>query len=159
MTKYEMLLREAEQLNLIVNDEVDLGYQVKGLYVEKKNCNLILLSKKIESSNLKRCVLAEELGHYHTSQGNILDQSKVNNRKQEKRARAWAYESLVSFNILIEAYQNRVNTRYDLAEYIGVTELFLEDAIKYYNQKHGSFVKIDRFTIFFDPLGVMENFE
>lgn len=159
MNKYEILLKETEGLNLIIDDEADLTHKLKGLYVEKNEGCIVLLNKKLESSNLKRCILAEELGHYYTSQGNILDQSKVANRKQEKRARAWAYEKLVSIDNLIKAYQARITTRYDLAEYIGVTELFLEDAIKYYNQKYGKFIKVDRFTVYFDPLGIMESFD
>ena len=38
----------------------------------------------------KSCVLAEELGHYYTTVGDILDQSDDGNRKQERRARLWA---------------------------------------------------------------------
>ena len=40
----------------------------------------------------KACVLAEELGHHYTTVGNILDQSDVGNRKQELKARLWAYD-------------------------------------------------------------------
>ena len=37
----------------------------------------------------KASVLAEELGHYYTTVGNILDQEDAGNRKQEHKARTW----------------------------------------------------------------------
>lgn len=39
--------------------------------------NKIAIRKNIETQKEKSCVLAEELGHYYTSSGDILDQSKV----------------------------------------------------------------------------------
>lgn len=56
---------------------------LKGLYYN----GTIGIDKNIETDKEKACVLAEELGHYHTSSGNILDQGDVFNRKQELRAR------------------------------------------------------------------------
>src|SRR5690242_10241169 len=41
------------------------------------------------------CILGEELGHHHTTFGRILDQSKLQNRKQERRAHQWAHERLI----------------------------------------------------------------
>lgn len=39
------------------------------------------------SSVDKTCTLAEELGHYYTTTGDIIDQEDTSNRKQEYRAR------------------------------------------------------------------------
>lgn len=39
----------------------------------------------------KTRILAKELGHYHTTVGDILDQNPTANRKQELHARAWGY--------------------------------------------------------------------
>ncbi len=36
----------------------------------------------------KTCTLAEELGHYYTTTGDIIDQEDTSNRKQEYRARS-----------------------------------------------------------------------
>lgn len=47
----------------------------------------VALSNQIESTTRKAYVLAEELEHYHTTVGNILDHDDTNNRKQERTAR------------------------------------------------------------------------
>ena len=80
---YEALLVEADKDGLIVKEK-PLQYnngRVKG--------NRIAIRKDIETSAEKACVLAEELGHHHTTVGNILDMSDAGNRKQERQARLW----------------------------------------------------------------------
>ncbi len=104
-------------------------------------------------------MLAEELGHYHTSSGDILDQRDSMNRKQELRARRWAYERLIPLDRLVDAYKARVKGRFELAEYLGVTEPFLQSAIDRYRDKYGVFTMLDdRYIIYFEPLGVAEIF-
>src|SRR5690606_12425322 len=114
---------------------------------------------RIPTTKEKACILAEELGHYHTSVGNILDQRNIRNRRQERAARQWAYERLVPLEKIIEAYHARVDSRHELAEFLGVTEQFLHDAIERYREKYGLRVKYDGYLIYFDPLGVVEWFE
>lgn len=75
-------------------------------------------------------MLAEELGHYYTTVGNILDKKKTINRKLERRARAWAYQKLTPLDKLIQAHNEGIRTRYEMAEYLGVTERFLEATIR-----------------------------
>ena len=64
--------------------------------------------KDIETQAEKSCVLAEEIGHYHTSSGNILDQNKVESRKQEYRARLYGYNLKIGLTGLISAYEGRM---------------------------------------------------
>jgi hypothetical protein len=104
--------------------------------------------------------LAEELGHHYTTAGDILDQSQLNNRKQEKRARRWGYQKLVPLVKLVQAYKEGANNRFELADFLGVTEDFLEDAIKQYKEKYGTFHRIDdKYCICFDPLWILEVFD
>jgi hypothetical protein len=104
----------------------------------------------------KACVLAEELGHHYTTVGNILDQSKVENRKQERRARLWAYRKMFDLVDLISAYKYGCRNRYEVAEYLGVTEQFLEEALIVYKEKYGPYTKLDKYMICFEPLTVGE---
>lgn len=86
---YEELLIEADN-NELITKEVPLyanAGRIKG--------NRIALKKDIPTQPEKACVLAEELGHYYTSTGNILDMEDVRNRKQELRARFWAYNKQI----------------------------------------------------------------
>lgn len=147
---YETLLRESDSLRLITKEK-SLKYsngRIKG--------NRIAIRKDLKTSTEKMCVLAEELGHYYTSTGNILDQSKVSNRKQEYRARLWAYNRAVGLNGLIDAYKMGCKSRYEIAEYLNVTEEFLIEAIQCYKSKYGLCATIDNYTIYFEPLSVLE---
>ena len=104
----------------------------------------------------KTCILAEELGHYYTTVGNIFDQSSAANRKQEMRARAWAYQRGLQLSDIVRAFKYGCRNRYELAEYLGVIEVFLQDGINYYRQKHGPYTKYGDYIIYFEPLGALE---
>ncbi len=49
--------------------------------------NRIAIRHDLDTVN-KTCTLAEELGHYCTTTGDIIDQEDTSNRKQEYRARS-----------------------------------------------------------------------
>ncbi len=106
----------------------------------------------------KKCVLAEELGHYYTTVGNILDQSNSSNRKQERKARIMAYNKMIGLVGLISAFKAGCRSRFDTAEYLGVTEPFLEDALDYYRSKFGLCTKVDNYIVYFEPVGILELF-
>lgn len=152
--QYEELIINAESEGIEVIENSCIS-KLKGLCVD----NIITINSNIKTSSEKICVLAEELGHYRTTYGNILDQSKVENRKQERRARAWAYERLVNLASLIEASRQSIRNKYELAEFLGVSEKFIEEAISYYKDKHGIYYEIDNYIIYFEPLGVLEKYK
>lgn len=150
---YETLLFEADTQGLIVKEK-NLKYnngRIKG--------NKIAIRKDISSTTEKACVLAEELGHHYTTVGNILDQSDASNRKQERRARLWAYRRAFDLIDLVSAYKYGCRNRYELAEYLEVTEQFLQDALDTYKEKYGLCTKVDKYVVFFEPLGILEVFE
>jgi len=151
---YEKLLKEAELLN-VKTFEMNMPKTTKGLYAD----NVIWLNKHLPTTNDKVCVLAEELGHYHTTTGDILDQSDVSNRKQEKQARNWAYKRLVPLHKIIKAFDAGVQSKYELAEYLNVTEAFLLDALKRYKEEYGVSKTINQHTIYFEPLAVVRIFD
>ena len=127
--------------------------RIKGLYCN----NTIALNKRLRTQKEKACVLAEELGHFHTTVGDILDQSKTENRKQEYRARVWAYDRLVNLQGIIKAHESGCKTLFEASELLDVTEEFLKESIEHYRRKHGAYVKVDNYVIYFEPqLGVMK---
>lgn len=156
MSRYEALLKEVP---IILDDCAILPDDYSGLYIALGRTEIILIDKAIKSRNEKACILAEELGHYHTTTGNILDLSDVRNRKQEKRARNWAYEKLIPLQSLVKASKEGIRSRYALAEYLEVTEEFLSEAINRYQEKYGLYVEWTGYIIYFDPLRVIELFE
>jgi flagellin-specific chaperone FliS len=143
---YENLLIESERDNIIIIEK-HFKSDAKGLCKGNK----IGISVKLSTDKEKACVLSEELGHFYTSYGNILDQTKVANRKQELRARRWGYEKLVSLNSLISAFENGATTKYEIAEFLNVTEEFLDEAIKHYKMKFGTFYQEGIYLIYFEP--------
>lgn len=150
---YDNLIREAEQHGIDIYEK-PLMKRIKGLYAD----GIVWINRRIPTTKEKACILAEELGHYHTSVGDILDQSDIRNRKQEKAAREWAYERLVPLEKIIEAHHARVSSRHDFAEFLGVTEPFLQAAIERYREKYGRHTIVGQYVICFDPLGVAEMF-
>lgn len=107
----------------------------------------------------KTCILAEELGHHFKTAGNILDQTKIENRQQENRARGWAYEKLVPLKSIVQAHKQGIKNRFELAEFLGVTEEFLDAAINRYIEKYGLLASVGNYSVIFEPLGVLELFE
>ena len=97
---YEDLLLEADSEKLIVREKNIPGYNGR-IYK-----NRIAINKDIKTSTEKACVLAEELGHYYTTVGDILDQSDAGNRKQEFRARLHGYNRMVGLMGIIRAYEH-----------------------------------------------------
>ncbi|OHW63130.1 hypothetical protein EUAN_09140 [Andreesenia angusta] len=148
---YEKLLIEYEEEVEII--ESPLSGKIKGLYSD----STIAINSKLTDVE-KSCVIAEELGHHYTTAGDILDQSEVSNRKLEKVARNWGYEKLVGLIDLVNAYKSGVRNRHELAEFLEVTEEFIEEALNYYREKHGLFAKVDNYIVYFEPLGVLEKF-
>lgn len=151
---YENLLREAEHHDIDIYEK-PMSPGIKGLYSD----NIIWINHFIPTMVERACILAEELGHYHTSVGNIIDPTDIRNRKQEQRARTWAYEKLIPLSAFVEAHRQGIRNRYELAEYLGVTEHFLESALRRYKEKYGLFVAVDGYTICLEPLGVIEFFD
>jgi Domain of unknown function (DUF955). len=149
---YDDLILEAERHGVDVYEKP--LKRIKGLYAD----GIVWINSGIATSSEKACILAEELGHYHTSVGDILDQRNIRNRKQERAARQWAYERLVPLEKIIEAHHARLSSRHDFAEFLGVTEPFLQAAIERYREKYGLYVTRGRYTICFEPLGVIEEF-
>lgn len=155
MTGYEKLLADADHENVIVTDQFDLSdTRFKGLY-----CDGTIAIKEDMTELEKKCVLAEELGHHYTSVGNILDQTDTSNRKQERRARVWAYCKLLSLDDLIDSYKCGCTNRYEIADHLNVTEEFLIDCLAYYREKYGLYTKHKNYVVYFDPLVILSFIE
>lgn len=147
---YEELLKEADTQELIVKEKDISGYSGR-IYK-----NRIAIHKGLENDTEKACVLAEELGHHYTTSGNILDQSITENRKQEHRARVWAYRRAFGLVDLISAYKYGCRNRYEIAEHLNITESFLLGAIEDYKAQYGLFTRVDNYVVYFEPLGILE---
>ena len=121
--------------------------RIKGLYCDKT----IGINLDIDTSTEKVCVLAEELGHHHTSVGDILDMTDIGNRKQERQARLWGYNKLIGLAGLIKAYEAGCQNCFEMAEYLGVTDEYLCECLEVYRDKYGIGTTVDNYYVMFIP--------
>ncbi len=150
MNKYEELLNEAAASNIKVIENADFKSQSHGLICG----DVIALNKKIQTDIERSCILAEELGHYYTSTGDIIDQTNIQNRKQEHRARMWAYDKLLPLQLFILAFKHGCHSPHDTADFLEVSEEFLKDCVKAYYDKYGPFLEIDGYLLMFSEAGL-----
>lgn len=152
MTEFELLECEAQKENVEVINYTFSSDRIKGLYCD----GTVALNRNLNTTAEKRCILAEELGHYHTTYGNIVSMDSVSDRKQELRARTWAYDKMIGLTGIIDAYKHGCRSSHETADFLNVTEEFLVDAINAYKHKYGISVRIDNYVIYFEPLGVFK---
>lgn len=142
---YESLLNETINEGIKVKEK-KLKYNLKGLYCDGR----ILIDSQLVRDCEKACILSEELGHHYKTVGNIIDENKVDNKKQELIARRWGYEKLIGTRKLIRAYEKGCQNKFEIAEYLNVTEGFLDEALTYYKCKYPDGCSIDNYWLNFN---------
>lgn len=142
--EYDALLDEANAEGISIKERPFKTYDGR---LKGKD---IYLRKDMNTTE-KTCVLAEEMGHHYTTVGNILDMESIQNRKQERQARLHGYNRLIGLAGLIEAYEHGCQNRYEIAEFLEVTNEFLEDCIECYRDKYGIYTTVDNYIIYFIP--------
>ncbi len=148
MDAYDDLLDEASRHDVDVYERYKMkSPRIKGFYVD----DTVLLSSQIRSRREGSDILAEELGHYYTSAGDITDPQSMDARRQELRARLWAYNHRIGLRGIISSVNRGCSSLYEMAEYLGVTDKFLADALEAYHHKYGQYVEIDNYVVFFEP--------
>lgn len=146
-------MEHSELMKILNNDEFEivelsLSKNIKGLYAD----NVIAINRYLNTNAEKCCIVAEELGHYHTTVGNILDQSIIENRKQEYKARRWAVLRLIRVEQFIEAFKAGVRNKAELAEFLEVTESFIDMAVEHFKGIYGISHVMNEYIIYFEPL-------
>lgn len=151
----DRLYRHMDDEKIVFIEDDLTSINLKGLYFD----NFVVLDRNIDTVAEKQCILAEEVGHHETSTMPILDQRTLHNEREEQKARRWAVNHLVSPIDLIKAYEHGISSKSELAEFLGVTEEFVEITIKQFLQIYGPEYAIDEYVIFFDPLWVYKALE
>ena len=149
MSHYEELLTKNEHIKIKDTHSLPNGYS--GFYKD----GVILIDKNL-SERRKAEVLYEELAHHKLTYGNILDQSKFNNRKFENYARRYGYETALPLRIIVEAHNYGVSNLYELAEYVQLSEEYIAEILKHYKNKYGIGTHYGEYLITFDPLRVFK---
>lgn len=143
MTNYEKLLVEAYKKGYKVK-EIDLKTR-KGHCFDKR----IAIDKNIATTVEKSCILQEEINHGQYTIGDISDQSKIENVKQELFVRAKTIEILCNPNKIIDVIKRNATTKNEIIEMLDVTEELFDEAVNYYSRKSPKYTK-DSVTLYFD---------
>ena len=144
---YEELLREYGNENLIIKEK-PLTSSNGRIYNNK-----IAIRHDLSTVD-KTCTLAEELGHYYTTTGDIFDQSNTMNRKQEHRARMWAYDKLLPLQLFILAFKHGCHGIHETAEFLEVSEEFLRECVNAYYNKYGPYLEFNGYLLMFSEAGL-----
>ena len=155
LNEYERLERIAYR-HLVLLLARRLPKNVSGLYYSNKynKIKVITLSSDLETTTQKICTLAEELGHHFTVPMNLIPTTKTLQNKYERTARLHAAKRLVPFDKLVKAKKEGVRNRFELAEYLNVTEEFLDQSLSLYSEHYGLDVYYKGYIIVFKPLDV-----
>lgn len=147
MDAYEMLLSEADKKRLTVREYPFTHHD--GMIIRRK----IGIRKTLATRAEKADVLAEEIAHWESTSGDILDQRDPLslNRQQERRARFRAYNKRIGLQGIIDAWEYGCQNNYEAAEYLGTGQKFLEEALECYRQKYGICTECNGYTIIFEP--------
>lgn len=151
MDRYEELVSLADKLGLEVIEK-EFKSSAKGLCKGNK----IGISKAIATEAEKRCILAEEMAHSYYTVGDILDTRSMDAMRQERIARAIAFENLLPLYKLVDAYLNCCHDYNDIPDYLGVTWEFLDNTLDHYCRKYGGLTRHGKYIIYFSPLIVCE---
>lgn len=149
MSLYEDLV--IKNKHIPIDDRIALKGDFEGLY----DNGVILIDKNL-SETRKAEVLYEELAHHKLTYGNILDQSKFNNRKFENYARRYGYEAALPLHIIVEAHNYGISNLYELSEYVQLSEEYIAEILKHYKNKYGIGTHYGEYLITFDPLRVFK---
>ena len=130
MNNFEALAASRPQLNIIISKKLPkfLGGLtfIRDIYI---NQNL--------SEREKYEVLQEEFAHYDYTAGDISSGDSEADKKQEALARSRAMERTVTLDGLIHCYLNHAWSLEEVADYFGVTEKYVQQAIQNYRDKYG----------------------
>lgn len=146
MDKINIVFNIINTQNIIIEETNFKNSKAKGLYLKLNDFPpIIALDKSILSyRSLFLSILAEELGHHFTTQGDLLKDSnsysdKLIKNKKENLAKKWASNFLISDEEFVQALNSCISNHFDLCDYFDVTEEILNykilsimhDEIKY----------------------------
>lgn len=153
MREYDDLLINANKQGFLVV-EIDLGIDTP---CGKCIGNTIYINNRITTKE-KACILAEEIGHYYLTVGDITNQKDINNKKQELKARRYGYNLLIEPDDIIHAIKKGCNNRYEIADYLNISEDFFEELIEDYKKRYGIGVLVGNYYLQLEPnLGIIKD--
>lgn len=133
MNRFEELENEATVLGIEVIDTEIPVIGMNAVYLSLSGIDRIFL-RNSGTVRDRACWIAEELGHHHTGQNQVLNYCSVNDWRAEARARRWAHMRLLSPDAIYTAARN-TDDIYEIAEALDVSTEFLKESIDDFQSK------------------------
>ena len=113
----------------------DTRIKNKAIICELDNNDYIGLNyRKMDNSVQEKEILAEELGHYYCNALYNINSDATTIRKKEYRAKKWAFQSLIPYQVLLSLKEQGYTAIYDIAEKLDVSQELVETAYNYYKE-------------------------
>ena len=105
-----------------------------GCFINYKSLNIIVKKPHLSNSEVN-CIMCEELGHFYTHSTYNINCNDLNFiSKQEHKAKKYAYERLIPFDLLKKL--SAKYDKYEICDLLDITPNFLENAYSYYVGKY-----------------------
>ncbi len=137
-------LEEITRKCRIITSFSDLSESILGYYYCDGRYDIILINNSIQSDErLYRCVLAEEIGHYRTTIGDITPRKYMCYRdrleldKKEQLALHWATDFLIPTKMLLsELKKNNSPSLKNISDQFFVTEDFMMRKLEFMSNQN-----------------------
>jgi hypothetical protein len=127
MNRFEELEDEASILGIEVIDTDIPIPEMNAAYLNLSGVERIFL-RNSGTVRERACWIAEELGHHHTGQKQVLRYRSIDDWRAEVRARRWAHMRLLTPDAIYTAARN-TDDMFEIAEALDVSEEFLRESI------------------------------
>lgn len=149
MKKINDIFEIIEKENIIYEEAKLKNIHSKGVYFKVEDLPPVIAIDEsiVKYTALYISILAEELGHHFTTQGNLLEFSKdysenLYKNKKEYLARKWASNFLISDAEFVQALLSSISNKYEMCEYFNITYEILENKIKSILKDEEKYIKI-----------------
>lgn len=130
MNKLEQLMSKYPELSFTFTSSMP-DFQGACIF----NKEVYINSNRSYKQNLQD--LAEEIGHWETTVGDIHEMATLNDYQQELSARQFGYMTIVSLDGLIDCFRNEITTPWDIADYFECDVQYIWNALNTYKIKYG----------------------
>ena len=115
-------------------DCFDLAHIESLSIMDGSECYIGINPLILKSYAEEKVKLAHEVGHCETVSFYDKNTPWYIRERCEARAEKWAIKKLIPKDELVKAYKDGICNNFDLADHFGVTEAFMQKALKYYSE-------------------------
>lgn len=137
-----MSLSKLEELESLYEQYVEIkGLKSRtgafGLY-RMKNGKPFIFIEPDQPEVDKQVILTEEFMHMLTSVGVIVNQSQLDNRRQERLAKSMTYKHMLSLDYILNCYNHEIYELPEIANELDLPVEFIKNALEYFKTQIGT---------------------